>query len=383
MPINYLNIHPQITEYCRRAVDDFRHRPQKIESALRWLHQFADEITEGFHPDLSMLASDRKENRCARPAHERVDQVFSVGEQGQYCLLASDGSQIISSHHDVLPISLINTATIFYQPGSSTAPQVNTLTEFFRGQDDQISIGIVQESVINTARDVRETQVLTNFAYDKDIPLITLSDGPLELFQEPRSGGEHRALFSVYQQVLHSLCEQGRIMAGYTDKPRANLVLRMLELAYKDQAELDLKGITDADIFSELLTAGQRSAVFELNSPSSAAYPPPINLHFFYLNVGDQAHPWIVRVEIMAHSARNKPVVSLLQQALLDQCRLMGSRPYPYVLHRAHEEAVVHFHERDTIVDMLTRSLREQGVEISGKSHKQDAKDLGQRTRLD
>ena len=70
---------------------------------------------------------------------------------------------------------------------------------------------------MNTTRDVSELHILTNFVYELDEPLITLSDGPLELFQEPRSGEEHKILFMNYLQVLHSLCEQDRVMAGYTD----------------------------------------------------------------------------------------------------------------------------------------------------------------------
>ena len=382
MPINYLQLQPQITEYCQHARDRILDRPQKINTAISLLQQFAQEYAAGLHTDLSVQLAQSAVNRTALPGQEAVNRSYPPAQNRAYCLLASDGSQIISSHHDSLPIALINTSTVFLEPGSGMAPEISTQTEFIRGQDGSITVDFVPEQGINIIRDVREVQVLANFSYQGSCPLIALGDGPLELFQEPRSGAENQALFNEYLLALSALASQGRIAAGYTDKPRADLVINMLAWVYRADAACDISGITDADIFSQSLAPGERSAIFSLLSPSSAAYRNEIGLHFFYLQVGTENQPWVVRVEITASTAFLPEMVALLQRALLDQCALMSARPYPYILHRAHEEAVVHFDEREKLSDMLVHTLQNMGVQSPHKSNKLDAKELGKRTRF-
>jgi hypothetical protein len=59
----------------------------------------------------------------------------------------------------------------------------------------------------------------------------------------------------------------------------------------------------------------------------------------------------------------------------------MGARPYPYLLHRAHETAVVKFEEKRQIEQLLALELRKGGGEVGSESNKQSAKDLAGRTR--
>lgn len=383
MPINYLELQPQISEYCIQARQHFLTRPQKVETAIALLKRFSEEYQRGAHQDVAADIAASSVNRAALPALEPVDRVHAHSQTQESCaLLASDGSQISSTHHDALPLSMINTSTVFMQPGSGDVPQVKTQTEFIRAQDGSIATGILPEQWVNTARDVRELQVLANYTYSEETPLIVLGDGPLELFQEPRSGEAHQILFQEYLQALTALCRQNRICAGYTDKPRANLVLKLLEFIFQNEPGLDINGIADADIFSLLLPPASRSSLFGLHSPSSNAYRNEIALHFFYLNVGTANYPWIVRVEIAACTANQTDMIALLQQTLLDQCALMGSRPYPYILHRAHEEAVVHFEERENVIGMLMKTLLQMGIDPAAQSNKLNAKELAQRTRL-
>jgi len=119
----------------------------------------------------------------------------------------------------------------------------------------------------------------------------------------------------------------------------------MLEFSAPVDQHVDITGLEDQSLFKQLLSSGERSAIFELRSSSSAKYPAELSLHFFYLNVGFVGKPWITRVEIPAWVASRIESVNLIHQALLAQCRLMGTPPYPYLLHRAYEEAVVRFGE--------------------------------------
>jgi hypothetical protein len=75
-------------------------------------------------------------------------------------------------------------------------------------------------------------------------------------------------------------------------------------------------------------------------------------------------------------------MLDTLHAVLVSQCRILGSRPYPYLLHRAHEVALVSLDEKDQVISMIMQELRKRGVEVGEKSNKQANKDLGGRTSM-
>jgi hypothetical protein len=381
MPINYLNIQPQLNDFCKQLSATYKNRDQKIIVAIDLLQRCADDISEGKFQDRSNLESPHPMNRCARPTSEHIDQQVEVGQESPYTLLASDGSQIVSSHHDALPIYLINIAGIIFQPDSGRAPEIMVVSEFVRDDYKNIVLNMIPEERVNTLRDVAEVDMLANWDPETGLPILAIGDGPLELFHEPRTGVSGQKSFQKYLDVINKTQESGKVLGGYIDKPRANLVVRMLEILYKTEHGVDLVGVTDADLFSRILEPGGRSAVFQLNSPSSIHYTGPLTLHFFYLNVGRTERPWVVRIETTKWAFDQRDSIRLLHQALLDQCRLMGGQPYPYLLHRAHEEAVVHMHEKEKLTASLLFLLQQAGVEVSDQSYKLSAKGLDKRTR--
>jgi hypothetical protein len=169
------------------------------------------------------------------------------------------------------------------------------------------------------------------------------------------------------------------------------LVVRLLELTLVSPESLQqasrerpLFGVTDSDLFEQRLAPGQRTAIFALQSTSAQKFKerdPGLALHFFYLNVGREGQPWLARVEIPAWVSRQPEMVNLLQHNLLEQCSIMGARPYPYLLHRAHETAVITFEERSQLETLIAVELARHGVIVGLKSSKQSAKDLNGRGR--
>jgi hypothetical protein len=103
-------------------------------------------------------------------------------------------------------------------------------------------------------------------------------------------------------------------------------------------------------------------------------------LRFFYLNVGRTDAAWLARVEIPAWVAEDPQKLDSLHAVLVDQCKILGTRAYPYLLHRAHETAVVTLEEKDQLTQMIILELRRRGVWVGEASHKQAAKSLGKRT---
>ncbi len=328
--------------------------------------------------------------RCALPLDENLDRVHPApGDTNSVTLLAADGSQILPDRHAALQYSLVNVGAIVLRPGSGQAPEVFTDSSLLFGDELYTETGMVSNEAIEQRRDIAERKKLLDLAPDYPAPLLALTDGPVELWGA-KNGGEddYRRNLELHKAVLSQLQAKGVTVAGYVDKPGADLVVRTLEIATLSGEEVDknirklhpLRGVNDRWLFG-FLPAGARSAVFGLQSSSRAHYTGDLSLHFFYLNVGQARHPWLVRVEVPKWVAEEAGSLELVQAALLQQCRIMGAKPYPYILHRAHEIAVVKFEEKRQVEQMLELELRAAGVEVEDGSNKQSAKDLPGRSR--
>jgi len=371
-----------MAQYIADAKRRQRELQDKLVTALELLHGCARNQEETVERIRNRLDRQSPRLRSGVPTEESTDLGFeSKPDNTHYQLAASDGSQIVPSAHDEISIGLINTSRVSYTPGSGQQPDVMIQTDFIRDATGRIEMVDLSEDLVNLKRDLQEMLILSEWHAAGSHTIIALGDGPLELFHQPRKDESIAKDFEIYRNTLREIVRKGLILAGYTDKPRAKLVTKMLSLSAKREA--DLTGLDDTALFNALLQPGQRSAIFELFSPSSEQYEGDIKLFFFYLQVGSTLHPWTVRVEIPEAVVSAPKKVNLLQQALLAQCSLMGSRPYPYILHRAHEEAVIGFDEKEQLIQRLTAALRQEGVTPPGKSFKQAAKDLKTRTRME
>lgn len=177
------------------------------------------------------------------------------------------------------------------------------------------------------------------------------------------------------------------IVSGYLEKPYSSPIVRLLEIAYATEEKLaqiqdyhPLQGVLDFYLFSGLLQPGERSAVFALQSPAAKFYKDELALHSFYVNVGRAGHHWVARVDVPAWVVQNPEHLNHIHAVLIDQCKMMGGRHYPYLLHRAHETALVTLEDKDQVTQMIVLELRRRGVWVGERSQKQEAKDLAGRT---
>ena len=197
----------------------------------------------------------------------------------------------------------------------------------------------------------------------------------------------YQSTLETHIKVLEEMQAKGSILAGYVEKPGANLVVRLLEIAEAQQDDLQnqgkfspLLGVTDRWLFRSL-PPGARSAVFGIQSNARTHYQGLFALHFFYLNTSMDEHANIVRVEIPAWVASDGKQLDLLHASLIEQCRIMGFSPYPYIFHRAHEIALVTYEEKRYVEQLLTNEFLNAGMEVEGKSFKKSAKELPGRAR--
>ena len=386
MPVNYQQIRSQVGEMGRQAPEKYKQALDKLHSALQVFETFGND------PDLirkrvEAAAEADSGLRCAVPAAEEMLAAFSAPETPpDVVILAADGSQINPSRHEAADFAVINAGALRLAKGSS--PKEFTTSRLLYFDSLETASGTLSEELIALMRDVEERQLLADLARGEQAPVVALTDGMLEIFGEPRREAAFQVKFDAYLDSLRALAELNAIVAGYVDKPRADLLVRMLELMAGGEEENPPRarsrvfgGVTDAMILGSRIPPGARSAVFGIQSSSSKAFDGPLRLHFFYLNVGFEGSPVLARVEIPAWVAESGELTGILHAVLIDQCRVTGSKPFPYVLHRAHEIAVVSFTERDQISALIAAELRKQGIEPGEKSFKQDLKDLNGKSR--
>ena len=193
---------------------------------------------------------------------------------------------------------------------------------------------------------------------------------------------QHDKYHDRYLEALQSLYKLDVAHAGYVDKPRSDLLVRLLEIAPKDKVVKDarknrwLRNLPDIEVLWQHIKPGERSAIFGLLTKSSQEYDPEFRVHFFYLNVALEGKKNLVRVEIPGWVAAQPLMVDALHAVLVQQCQVVSTKRYPYLLARADETAVVSRDEKRQVDQMIARELRMQGLDVAEKSQKQQSKEV-------
>lgn len=393
MPINFQEIYTRIQEIGAGARERRRTLDERRAKARELLAVYASQSDVLRAKVESARAADAN-LRCASPLNEPLASAHPApGPVTDVTLIAADGSQINPDRHAAIQFGLLNVGLMLMRVGSAETPRVFTESQLLYG-DDLLPNGFpLSEGLLALQRDLAERKKLDEVSRDCSGQVVTLTDGPIELWgAKGEDAQSYNRFIEQYLTLLSRLESRRVITAGYVDKPSADLVVRLLEIAMADSDQLQklrdfhpLRGVTDRWLFGEktnpLLAPGERSAVFSLQSGSSRNYKGSLSLHFFYLNVGADGHPWPVRVEIPKWVADDQGMLDTLHSLLMEQCRIMGSQPYPYLLHRAHETAVVKLEEKGQIEQLLALELRRNNEDLDELSYKQSGKDLPGKTR--
>jgi hypothetical protein len=415
MSLNFQQVFDKIREIGLGAQQRRENLERRRAQAAGLLEAWADKADE-LNAKMERARQADPSLRCAIPLAEPLDaRQDPQPAAAKMTLIAADGSQIVPDRHAAVLYSLVNVGAIVIETGSGQAPEIFTDSHLLCDDEIYTETGLLTAEAVELQRDIAERQKLLELAKmlsanrapggilaakegggssDKNTKhvsghIVALTDGPVELWGA-KNGGEddYRRNLEIHKFILSQLQVRGVTVAGYVDKPGADLVVRLLEIATFSDVQMKevrkrhpLRGVTDRWLFASILAHGQRSTVFGLQSGSRPHYTGDLALHFFYLNVGDGKHPSLVRVEIPKWVIDDEEKLNLLHAALLDQCRMMGARPYPYILHRAHEIAVVKYEEKQQVEQMLELELRKSGGEVEEISAKQSAKDLPGRKR--
>jgi len=390
MSLDFLQVSQQVQRLGDKAIQHQLDLKTKLAETRQLLEQRAQDIENLQGKVQEVVRKYDQTLRCAMPVQEELNAHFPLPSlPEQVTLIAADGSQIFADRHAEVEYCLVNTGAIWMRYGSADAPVTSIQSQLIyaeqleRMSDDKLSL----------QRDMAERLRLLELASQVQPPVITLTDGPLEIWtttlEDGRVAGEFKKSLEIYLSLLRKLHELNATTAGYVDKPGADLVVRLLEVAWAKDEDLaqmrtyrPFKGVTDIELYKDILQPGERSAIFGIQSRSSKPYQGELSLHFFYLNVGRPGHPYLARVEIPAWVVEESSMLNNLHAVLVSQCGMIGARRYPYLLHRAHETAVVSLEDKEQVTQMIVHELRKRGLDVAGQSAKQYNKDIsGTRTR--
>lgn len=332
----------------------------------------------------------------ARPL-EALDTVVPLPpEPPVHTVIASDGSQIAPSRHEISPCYLINISRICYRYGTGVrALQESEPYLYYREQDlytqhqhQQLS---VSEAMIGLERSLLELHELANLAeglHDDPVPALALVDGSLygllpELANLP--GQIQERARDRLLTTLERLRQAGIPVCAYTSLPRRQECLQLLRLqrcpfatARCDEncppgaSEPPCAGVSplpDRALWQQLLAAGERSPLFT----TTAGWPSGFGegwlgheLCFVYLHTGYE----IARLEFPRWVADRPEWLAWVHA--VSWLQVQKGRGYPIALAEAHNQAVIKAPDRAQFYAMLSRRLagNGNGVALSYKELK-------------
>ena len=357
------------------AADDMAER---LALAVERLHLESDRW-QAFVDKLSMS----KTSWLVAAIHEPLNRTYGLPPRPEtVTVVAADGSQIMPSHHEVVPAFLLNIATVVLNYGNGGgAAFTNTPSLFYRDEDLYLDYGGERVQVTGDLLGMRRTLMEFGSLIEQAAAVrnggavCALSDGSLILWQlVERPSNYQESVLADFLACLDQGRQQGIPIIGYISRPRSRDVVNALRvgLCPEDAPNYDrcpyerderppcaqIEGLTDRRLFAKLLKAGERSQVFGSASRILNKYGAH-RIGFFYLHVGSE----IVRVELPQWVGTDAALLDLVHAVAYDQAQKgMG---YPVALAEAHQQAVVRGAERDLFYDMVTAVFRQRGAAMA------------------
>jgi NurA domain len=340
---------------------------------------------------------------------EPLDTCINIAAPpAQQTVLATDGSQIAPSHHEIAYCYLINVGRVMIHYGQNLHPLLDSIPEVFYQQEDLYisrQWGISTEEWLGYRRAVSEATVLAElgcnwvnppFGFDNDdanpspnlhqprVPTLAMVDGSLVywfLEQLPLEAREQILLpiLAAWEQLRVA----GIPIVGYLSASRSidNLnFLRLLTCPHdvpdcqshcSDETKLpcqQFEGVRDTTLWNSQLAPGQRSCWWQSTAKILDYYDDRQKIYFCYLNVGTE----IARVEVPAWVAQDEALSGMALSLIIAQVN--KGYGYPVALAEAHNQAVVRGADRSSFFALLERELIKTGIKNVGTSYKETRK---------
>ncbi len=283
-----------------------------------------------------------------------------------FAVLATDGSHIDVDRHRATRCYLINIGSVALRYGGEPDALLDSVPHLYAEDEDLVlkpaAAGgreqMLEGTLLGIKRAVEECHHLSTLAAQQPPGSSTLAllDGSLilwglEAFPEFVS---EALLDNSFLPCLEDVRKQNRdkkmALASYISFPRSTDVVNVLRVAIcpHEVADCDrfcpphkgrdcegVAGVTDRELFMDVLEPGERSALFISPSKITKERYGEHRVYFFYIRLEEE----VARVELPRWVAENGELLNLAHALLFDQCQ--RGQGYPVVLSEAHEQAVV------------------------------------------
>ena len=337
------------------------------------------------------------------PLDTRIDIAAPPSQQ---TVLATDGSQIAPSHHEIAYCYLINIGRVMIHYGQNLHPLLDSIPEVFYQQEDLYisrQWGISTEEWLGYRRAVSEATVLAelgcnwvnppfgfeevepkSIASSPRVPTLAMVDGSLVYwFLEQLPTEARERILNPILAAWEDLRQAGIPIVGYLSSSRSidNLnLLRLLTCPHDtpdcpthcgDAAKLpcqQFEGVRDTTLWNTQLSPGQRSCWWQSTAKILDWYDDSHKVYFCYLHVGTE----IARVEVPAWVAQDEKLSSTALSLIVAQVN--KGFGYPVALAEAHNQAVVRGADRSSFFALLEQELVKTGIKNVGTSYKETRK---------
>ncbi|PSN19766.1 nuclease [filamentous cyanobacterium CCP5] len=307
-----------------------------------------------------------------------------------HTVIATDGSQISPSHHEIAYCYLLNTGRVVLHYGQSRFPQLDSLPEVIYRSEDLYAArqwGISTEEWMGHRRTMSEATVLVELVAEHQtstVPTLALTDGSLIYwFLESLPVAAQEVILEPILAAWNQLQALRSPLVGYLSASRSSEGLNFLRLAACPYPTPDCQrhcpGQTDGapcQVFSPLrdvaywataLEPGQRSPLWRSSADILRRYGDH-QVYFCYLHVG----PEVARLEMPQWVVEDPDLFDMALRLTLTQ--VQKGYGYPVALAEAHNQAVVRGGDRTRFFALLEREMIRAGLKNVGTSYKEARK---------
>ena len=356
----------KIASQASNMVAQLKEGRAEREQRLRYARQvFGDEAI-----DLEKLKRKIEASRTTWLVAELADGLATrhpaPPTPAEFNVLATDGSHIDVDRHRSTRCYLINIGAVALRYGGEPDAVLDSFPHLY-AEDEELVIKpaaatgreqMVEGTLLGIKRAVEECRHLSMLAAQPSpgSNCLALLDGTLILWGlEAYPDFVAEALLdNGFLPCLEEIRKQNRdkkvALASYISFPRSTDVVNVLRVAicphevadcdrfcppHKERDCEGVAGVTDRELFMDLLEPGERSALFISPSKITKERYGEHRIYFFYVRLEEE----VARVETPRWAAENPDLLALTHGLLLDQC--WRGQGYPVALSEAHEQAVV------------------------------------------
>ena len=382
---------PKIGKYLRQEASANSQKLERGRTILQEAQKQQQNLIKKYydwHQDLNF--------KTAIPV-EPLDTCLNINcNSHDHSVFATDGSQIVPSHHEIAYCYLINIGRVILHYGKILHPLLESIPEvYYHPEDLNISRkwGIKTEEWLCYQRLILENQNLAQISCNWVDNLnnstghfLSIVDGPLTYwFLEGLSEEVHDLILEPIQEAWDKLKFFNIPLIGYVSSSSSIEGINFLRLHncifdnpdclnncnnfLKRQTPCQIiEPLKDITLWGEILKPGQRGPLWKSTSNILKSYKKKQHIYFCYINIGSE----IARIEFPEWVAENSRLLNQALEIVFSQVN--KGFGYPIALSEAHNQAVIHGRDRRHFFSMLERQMVQSGIRNVKTSYKETRK---------